>query len=94
MSSNLKERKLKSSETSFHKLESPIIFAGFLTIPKPSKGSNIGHVSSQELKEYNNAQAQLNNEDKSVKLKKNVDLFSGIALIVGTMIGKQFQAWP
>ena len=27
------------------------------------------------------------NVDKSYKLKRRVDLFSGIALIVGTMIG-------
>jgi hypothetical protein len=48
-----------------------------LTIPKPAKNQHHG----EELKTEN---------DGKVKLQKNVDLFSGIALIVGTMIGKEF----
>ena len=55
------------------------MLSGFLTIPKPT--SNGSNDQSEELKDMTQ------NEEKQVKLKKNVDLFSGIALIVGTMIG-------
>ena len=59
-----------------------------MTIPKPTKGTKL-NTHSEELKEHNsNSQVPSTPEEKQVKLKKNVDLFSGIALIVGTMIGK------
>ena len=61
------------------------LLAGFLAIPKPSKGSH-----SEEPKERSNSNGSIQTDDKQVKLKKNVDLFSGIALIVGTMIGNLF----
>ena len=49
----------------------------FLNVPKPfSSGSS---QPAEEVKEP---------VQSDVKLKKSVDLFSGIALIVGTMIGK------
>ena len=52
----------------------------FLNVPKPfSSGSS---QPAEEVKEP---------VQSDVKLKKSVDLFSGIALIVGTMIGK---FWP
>ena len=38
--------------------------------------------------------AKNNSEEKQVTLKKNVDLFSGIALIVGTMIGSGIFVSP
>ena len=63
-------------------------FTGFLTIPKPTKGNQHSH--SEEFRDHASINSQTSNqtEEKQVKLKKNVDLFSGIALIVGTMIGK------
>ena len=61
------------------------LFLGFLSIP--NKNSH-----AEELKDYSsNGGIATQNEDRQVKLKKNVDLFSGIALIVGTMIGKSFM---
>ena len=52
----------------------------FLNVPKPfSSGSS---QPAEEVKEPGQS---------DVKLKKSVDLFSGIALIGGTMIGK---FWP
>ncbi len=74
---------------------------GFLTIPKPNKGanSNAGQMTNSgddpglsmnnkdsPSKNSNPAMAD-KPEEKQIKLKKSVDLFSGIALIVGTMIG-------
>ena len=62
---------------------------GFLTIPKPSTTNNGG--TSQTSEEMKN---MAKNEDKQVTLKKSVDLFSGIALIVGTMIGSGIFVSP
>ena len=64
---------------------------GFLTIPKPS--TNNGATSQTPSEEMKNM-AKNNSEEKQVTLKKNVDLFSGIALIVGTMIGSGIFVSP
>ena len=65
-----------------------ICFSGFLAIPKPTKGNGQHGHHSEEPKERSSSNPSIQTEEKQVKLKKNVDLFSGIALIVGTMIGK------
>ena len=66
-------------------------FSGFLAIPKPTKGNGQHGHHSEEPKERSSSNPSIQTEEKQVKLKKNVDLFSGIALIVGTMIGKSLK---
>ena len=63
---------------------------GFLTIPKPSTNNGGASQTSEEMKNL----AKNNTEEKQVTLKKSVDLFSGIALIVGTMIGSGIFVSP
>ena len=72
------------------------IFLGFLTIPKPTRNTHV----NEEIKEFqstnpaNNPGSSSSSPTEGVKLKKNVDLFSGIALIVGTMIGSGIFVSP
>ena len=72
------------------------IIVGFLTIPKPTR--NTHHVNEEVKENHHNQTTPSNNssptEERQVKLKKNVDLFSGIALIVGTMIGSGIFVSP
>ena len=67
-----------------------------MTIPKPTR--NTHHVNEEVKENHHNQTTPSNNssptEERQVKLKKNVDLFSGIALIVGTMIGSGIFVSP